>query len=237
MKIKYFYTIYGEVEEKLQKRIPFGHYVYILNISGSDVCKIGYATYIFQRMNQIRRIIKSIFPFIENSITYNVYIFSPLKSAESKRKLESELHKVFKENSIDGEWFKCNFEIAINTLKEKKFNYINHTKLKNTLNLFDDDSYNTEMFLQKFNDMTHLKAFKELNFSEFIEVNYSELLNNNKYSYTHLKDSATKDDIINILTSFAKHIEVNSNKSKYKKDVLKRIENLIYEPNISHTSK
>jgi hypothetical protein len=233
MKIKYFYTVYGEIDEKLQKRIPYGNYVYILNISGSDVCKIGYATYVFGRMNQIRRIVKSIFPFIENSITYNVYISSPLKDVESKRALESELHSIFKENNLDGEWFKCSFNEAISNLKERELKYIDSNNLKYILSLFDDKVYIRKEIFEKFNRLQYLKAFKELEFKKFAEHHSPELFDQNRFFRLNLNGPTTKENLINILKSFLEYIECNPGKSNYKKEVTKRINTFISESNIS----
>ena len=227
MKIKYFYTIYGEINENLQKRVPYGNYVYILNISGSDVCKIGHASCVFERIRQIRTIVKSVFPFIENSITYNVYMSSPLINAESKRALESELHGIFKDNNIDGEWFKCDFETAINTLREREFNYINFSRLKYTLNTFDDKIYKKINCFDSFNKLQYLKAFKKLEFIKFIESHYPKLLDSNKIFYLNLNSSITEEDLINILKNFLKYIDSNQSNSQYKKDVAKRIDTFI----------
>lgn len=232
MKVKYFYTIYGEIDERLQKRIRYGNYVYILNIAGSDVCKIGHASYVFDRINQIRKIVKSVFPFIENSITYNVYISSPLKNAESKRSLESKLHNIFRENNLDGEWFKCDFQTAINVLKEKEFNYIDCYKLKYILSLFDDKIYNRKIFLDNFNKLKYLKSFEELEFKKFAESFLPECFDQGKFFYVNLSDNATEEDLINILKKFLEYIECNSSKSKYKKEVTKRINTFISESNI-----
>lgn len=227
MRIKYFYTIYGEINENLQKRVPYGNYVYILNISGSDVCKIGHASCVFERIRQIRTIVKSVFPFIENSITYNVYISSPLIDAESKRALESKLHSIFKNSKIDGEWFNCNFETATNTLREKEFNYIHFNRLKYTLNTFDDKIYKKINCFDSFKRFQYLKAFKKLEFMNFIESHYPKLLDSNKIFYLSLNSSITEENLIDILKNFLKHIDSNQSNSKYRKDVSKRIDTFI----------
>lgn len=229
MKIKYFYTIYGEINEKLQKRIPYGNYVYILNISGSDVCKIGCATHVFERINQIRRIVKSVFPFIENSITYNVYISSPLKNSESKFSLESELHSIFKDSNLDGEWFKCDFETAINTLKEKEFNYIDFSYLRYILNIFDDRIYKKLNCFDSFNRLRYFKAFEKLEFIKFIESHYPKLLDCNKMFCLNLNSYIDEDYLINILKDFLKYIESSQSSSRHKKDANKRITTFISE--------
>lgn len=229
MKIKYFYTIYGEINEKLQKRIPYGNYVYILNISGSSVCKIGCATHVFERINQIRKIVKSVFPFIENSITYNVYISSPLKNSESKFSLESELHSIFKDSNLNGEWFKCDFETAINTLKEKEFNYIDFGYLRYTLNVFDDRIYKKLSCFDSFNRLRYFKSFEKLEFIKFIESRYPKLLDCNKMFCLNLNSSIDEDYLINILKDFLEYIESSQSNSRHKKDINKRITNFISE--------
>ena len=233
MKIKYFYSIYGELEEKLYSRISYGEYVYILNISGSDVCKIGHTRYIFTRIKQIRNIVKSVFPFIENSITYNVYISSPLKDADSKRALESELHTIFRENNLDGEWFKCDFNTVINTLREREFDYIDVSKLKYSLSIFDDKVYKRNRCFNSFNHLQYLKSFQALEFKNFLKHHYPGLLDQNKHLSLNINSSATEEYLINILKNFSEYIKCIHNKSNYKKDVTERINKFISEFNIS----
>ncbi|WP_226888276.1 GIY-YIG nuclease family protein [Paraclostridium bifermentans] len=80
----------------------------MLNISGSDICKIGCANYVFERINQIRRIVKSAFSFYQEYYSYNIYISSTLKNT-MKFSLESELHSIFKYNNLDEKLFKFDF--------------------------------------------------------------------------------------------------------------------------------
>lgn len=232
MKIKYFYSIYGELEEKLYSRVPYGEYVYILNISGSDVCKIGHTRYIFNRINQIRNIVKSVFPFIENSITYNVYISSPLKDAYSKRALESELHTIFREHNLDGEWFKYDFNTVINTLREREFYYIDVSQLKYILSIFDDKIYKKNRCFDSFNRLQYLKSFQTLEFKKFLKHNYPESLDQNMHFRLNINSSTTEEDLINILKNFLEYIKCTPNKSNYKKDVTERINKFISEFNI-----
>ena len=61
----------------------------------------------------------------------------------------------------------------------------------------------------------------------FIESNYPEIIDPNKFIRIDLNPSITERDLINILENFQKYIESVPGKSTYKKDVNKRINNFI----------
>ncbi|MCC0782919.1 hypothetical protein IR152_07430 [Clostridioides sp. ES-S-0108-01] len=87
MNIKYIFDGYGEVTQKDDVKLNLLTkdgitdnigYLYILNIEGFNVCKIGTSLNVFKRISGIRQVVRCVFPHIENSIHYNVFISKPV---------------------------------------------------------------------------------------------------------------------------------------------------------------
>lgn len=215
LKINYYLGTYGKLDEKLYKRVSRSNYVYIININDSNVCKIGSSANVFDRMAQIRPIIKSVFPFIENSITYNVYISQPLLSPENKRMLEFKMHDIFKENLIDGEWFKCDFSTAVQRLQLEEIVHVDTKMYKNTLNKFIESNYEEELFIKDFDKFKYYIPIKEVHFAGYM----------NKYPKDYLK---SKSDILKVISDFKIYLSSKSSKEigcspNYKTQALNKI--------------
>ncbi|ENZ9534564.1 TPA: GIY-YIG nuclease family protein [Clostridioides difficile] len=222
MKIKYIFDDYGEVTEKnkLQMNLvgkcsykdTIG-YIYILNIEGSNVCKIGTAFHIFERIGSIRQIVKCVFPYVENAITYNVFISKPVFN---KFKLEKTIHNIFSEKKLDGEWFNSSFEETIKILKQEEVNYIHTEAYNNILSLFDPNIYYKYIWHKDWIRLVYLKSIINLGFHKFIDRNYSNLFNN---SSTDLRPETSLDDILELLKNYQKYINDNKKALRIELDI------------------
>lgn len=210
-KITYLYDGIGPIDESYEDKIRLTGlnlgkdedvgYIYILNINGSDVCKIGTTTRIFERISAIRQIVKSVFPFIENSITYNVYISKPITQ---RFKLEKELHKIFYSYNIDGEWFKCSYDKAIETLQEHQKGHVSDVGMNHVFSMIDDKKYKHYLLDKEFDRIKYLKCISCLDFEAYLTEKYPFLFCPNNFS---LSDNSTPHNVCAALEDYNIHIQ------------------------------
>lgn len=212
MKIKYYYDGVGEIDEKYQeklniiglnqeKNINYTGYIYILNIEGTDVCKIGTSAYVFERIQAIRQIVKSVFPYIENAITYNVYISKPV---HQRYKLEKELHNIFSMDNLDGEWFKHELNEVIKVLQKVQQSYIYERGLKHVQYMFDEKYYNLYLLEKEFNRVKYLKCVSRLLFEKYLRQEKSELFSPNGF---YLSNNCTPEELCIALEDYLSFID------------------------------
>lgn len=212
MKVCYFYDSIGEIDESYEDKINLVGfdtnknkmnigYIYILNIKDADVCKIGTSQWIFNRIASLRQIIKSIFPYIENSITYNVYISKPVKH---RFELENNLHKHFQKDNIDGEWFKCSFHDAIKVLQNTQKDFVFEKGLEHVRYMISNNGYKKYLLDKEFNRIKHLKCLLNLNFKKFLLAENPKLFTEN---YLELSENCTPNDLLLLLEKYLLYLK------------------------------
>ncbi|MTK05667.1 MAG: GIY-YIG nuclease family protein [Hungatella sp.] len=212
MKIKYYYDGFGEINEEYERKlniiglnqekdIKHTGYIYVLNIDGTDVCKIGTSVNVFERIQAIRQIIKSVFPYIENAITYNVYISKPV---HQRFKLEKDLHNIFSLNNLDGEWFKCDFNEVITVLKKVQQAYIYERGLEYVHYMFEEKYYNLYLLEKEFSRIKYLKCVSSLLFEKYLRQEKSKLFSPNGF---YLSDNCTPYELCQALEDYLSFID------------------------------
>ena len=91
----------GDLDEIFNE---IGSCVYVVSFNEINAVKIGFSTNFYERINAF----KTYAPFGIGKVF--------CKETQSPRNIESEMHKHFDSCRLNGEWFSCEFDVAVNKL-------------------------------------------------------------------------------------------------------------------------
>ena len=149
-------------------------YVYIC-LANDNTIKIGITTYPYTRLHQI-----------ETSSGKEIVDWYVEKSCVNYKSIESQMHNIFKNNRLKGEWFTSNFNEAVNKLKVLKKKYICESN--------KDDN-------EKIKILNLLKLALEIKYEEYEEWSL-------KYNFDSW--TPTNEDIDTVKNVIKENIEYNN---------------------------